>query len=640
MTTVNGKLLGAAHPERVEMKATLVDVTGAPAVGYVTTLEGELVRPVPVQADSAGVWSVVLTANSLITSQAGDTLWAIQEGRARDGSPVVTYIAVPTTGGPYWAGELLADLSSTRTGDGTVVYLAGQQGPQGAPGATGAPGAPGAAGQDGASAYQVAVAGGFVGTQAQWLASLVGPEGAQGPDGPQPELGAAGAGTDIALRSTDPTTTNPRTPTAHKTSHATGGSDALTPADIGADTAGAATSAVTAHTGTADAHGDRAWASGQFATLTVVNTLTGTVTTLQGTVTAIDGFLNDCLNRVAAIEDGTAYLAGGHFTGPVDMADTLTVGGYTTLQGGQFNSDFAAFGDLHLIGSGKGYRLRRGGDSLDLEGGGADLILSVWSDEAFTAVQHSYLRFSADAQNTQLAGPLEVVTGLYGGAVHKLDPATGVAALGAKNSLANVRVCGRLATAGAPTTGTWAAGDAVQDATGAWWLCTAGGTPGTWAGGAAGGGPSIRTATARITDGALDDLPSASSWVIAETSVGTQMKCSIAAAAGDRIRVEGDFMRVGAHFLDWALLDSAGAIAVYGTTRTGTPPAEGSPSMYPSTSFGYVQGAKQFVVGSGHINAGAATIALAHQGTASGKVYAHTTYPFEMLLTNLGPEPS
>lgn len=153
-------------------------------------------------------------------------------------------------------------------------------------------------------------------------------------------------------------------------------------------------------------------------------------------------------------------------------------------------------------------------------------------------------------------------------------------------------------------------------------------------------GPAERTAIARITDDALVDLPSAPAWVIAVTSVGTPLQCSITAVAGDRIRVEGDFMRSGAHFLDWVLLDNAGAIAVYGTTRTSTPPAEGAPSMYPSTSFPGVQGAKQFTVSASHINAGMATIALAHQGTSAGRVYAHGTYPFEMLLTNIGPEPA
>lgn len=51
-------------------------------------------------------------------------------------------------------------------------------------------------GLPGASAYDVAVTNGFVGTEAEWLASLVGPPGnagAQGPEGPQGPPGAAGA---------------------------------------------------------------------------------------------------------------------------------------------------------------------------------------------------------------------------------------------------------------------------------------------------------------------------------------------------------------------------------------------------------------------------------------------------------------
>lgn len=80
-----------------------------------------------------------------------------------------------------------------------LASLVGPEGPEGPPGQDGAPGADGqdgADGADGASAYEVAVANGFVGTEAEWLASLVGPKGDPGEQGPPgagvPAGGAAG----------------------------------------------------------------------------------------------------------------------------------------------------------------------------------------------------------------------------------------------------------------------------------------------------------------------------------------------------------------------------------------------------------------------------------------------------------------
>lgn len=84
----------------------------------------------------------------------------------------------------------------------------GEQGPTGATGAKGDPGEPGAkgdtgetgpAGSDGLSAYEVAVAEGFVGDEAAWLASLKGDPGepgspgAPGAKGDQGDPGAPGA---------------------------------------------------------------------------------------------------------------------------------------------------------------------------------------------------------------------------------------------------------------------------------------------------------------------------------------------------------------------------------------------------------------------------------------------------------------
>ncbi|SBT89365.1 hypothetical protein GA0115233_100912 [Streptomyces sp. DI166] len=182
----------------------------------------------------------------------------------------------------------------------------------------------------------------------------------------------------------------------------------------------------------------------------------------------------DQITGLAAALAALLPLAGGTITG------ALTVEGYTTLAGGQFNSDFAAFGDMTLVGTGKRYRLRRSGDALDFEGSGVDMILSMWSAEDFTGTQRSYARLSADAQNTQWQGKFESVAALYGAAVHTLDPTNGVASLGGKNGLTALKLAGFKNSSGAPAAGTWEAGDIVLDSAGAWHLCTEAGTPGTW----------------------------------------------------------------------------------------------------------------------------------------------------------------
>lgn len=74
----------------------------------------------------------------------------------------------------------------------------GVAGPKGDPGNVGADGAPGSAGL---SAYQVARAGGYGGTQTQWLASLKGADGAKGDAGASAatSLGTLAIGETVAL---------------------------------------------------------------------------------------------------------------------------------------------------------------------------------------------------------------------------------------------------------------------------------------------------------------------------------------------------------------------------------------------------------------------------------------------------------
>lgn len=69
----------------------------------------------------------------------------------------------------------------------------------GADGADGADGAPGAPGAPGASAYQIAVANGFVGTEVQWLASLEGADGTNGTNGADGAQGISGDGAPVSV---------------------------------------------------------------------------------------------------------------------------------------------------------------------------------------------------------------------------------------------------------------------------------------------------------------------------------------------------------------------------------------------------------------------------------------------------------
>lgn len=150
---------------------------------------------------------------------------------------------------------------------------------------------------------------------------------------------------------------------------------------------------------------EEARADATYATILVVDALTGTVTTLSGTVGTLNTFVTDCLNRVAAIEQGTAFLSALNVDGDAQIAN----------------------GNLTITNFVKGYRYRTDGGALDWEGTGSDLIISVWSGSGFNGTQHSYARLSADAQNTQWAGKFEFVDALYGTTRHVLDGATNTA---------------------------------------------------------------------------------------------------------------------------------------------------------------------------------------------------------------------
>lgn len=77
---------------------------------------------------------------------------------------------------------------------------------------------------------------------------------------------------------------------------------------VGAAAQPATVQDITTHAGAVDPHADRAYADSKFATQLDLATLNGTVNSLSATVTTLNGFVTDCLTRVAAIEQGTAFL--------------------------------------------------------------------------------------------------------------------------------------------------------------------------------------------------------------------------------------------------------------------------------------------------------------------------------------------
>jgi hypothetical protein len=217
-------------------------------------------------------------------------------------------------------------------------------------------------------------------------------------------------------------------------------------------------------------------------TLAADRTLAVTYGTTAGTAAqGNDARLSDARTPTA---HAATHASGG--TDPVTLAQSQITGLLTALAallplaGGTMTGDLTVTGANLTVKRGDGtgaYRLRVTGGGLDLEIGGLDVIISSWSGADFTGTQHNLLRW--ESAGPHLIGRVQYGTTPFDN-VHDIDSGTGVASLGKKNGLGNIRLCGLKATSGAPTTGTWTTGDVVLDSAGAWHLCSTGGTPGVW----------------------------------------------------------------------------------------------------------------------------------------------------------------
>jgi hypothetical protein len=154
----------------------------------------------PAGADGASAYAIAV-ANGFVGTEA-EWLASLEgpegpQGPAgADGTSITIQGTVPTpgdlppTGQPGDGWLIDGNLWVWDEDNQTWVDAGSIKGPQGDPGPAGADGT------NGLSAYEIAVANGFVGDQAAWLASLEGAEGPQGPAGvagPEGPAGPAGA---------------------------------------------------------------------------------------------------------------------------------------------------------------------------------------------------------------------------------------------------------------------------------------------------------------------------------------------------------------------------------------------------------------------------------------------------------------
>jgi hypothetical protein len=170
------------HPDGTPLKGKLL-FTPEPAILTSATHGTLLLGTVEATPDAEGDISVTLLATD--DADVTPTGWTYRVQERWYDAPGRSYpLALPAAA----PAVDLADVAPTAPATGEYVVVTGPIGPQGP----------------------------------------AGPTGPQGATGSQPPLGAAGAGADIALRSTDPSTTNARTPTAHAATHAAAGADPVT----------------------------------------------------------------------------------------------------------------------------------------------------------------------------------------------------------------------------------------------------------------------------------------------------------------------------------------------------------------------------------------------------------------------------
>lgn len=223
-----------------------------------------------------------------------------------------------------------------------------------------------------------------------------------------------------------------------------------------------------------------------------VNTLSNTVTSNAAAAsaalaahaadtTAVHGIANtaDLVvttdPRLSDARTPTAHAA-THATGGSDPITAASIDAYPDT-GGALGGDMTLTDHIATVRTTDGLNAWRAASAAGVVAVGTVGVVDTvsYSGADFTGTATPIQRLSGTG--TDFAG----VTG-FGtlGAPEQLVHPDGYGRFGGKNGTLPVQLCGRTASPGAPAAGTWAAGDLIIDSAGAWHLCTADGTPGTW----------------------------------------------------------------------------------------------------------------------------------------------------------------
>ena len=125
---VNGTMVTATGgtPDTATVTISLVDQQGRFTSGFIAGTDREVVGLARITVDKTGAWTADLTPTGDITSTAGATLYRVDE-RVTLGASATYYISVPSSGGPYWVGDIRVPLPGTPDQPALYLPLAGGQ---------------------------------------------------------------------------------------------------------------------------------------------------------------------------------------------------------------------------------------------------------------------------------------------------------------------------------------------------------------------------------------------------------------------------------------------------------------------------------------------------------------------------------